>query len=90
MLALVFVFLPKSCPYRKSHYIYLGRKDYSISATNKHCVDRKHFGFKIRTSFSCIPLPVMRPEISVENFSVDSNAFFGQLEKGNMVTVWGN
>ena len=39
-------FLPTSCPYRESHYIYVGKKEYSISATNKHCVGRKHFGFK--------------------------------------------
>ena len=39
-------FLPTSCPYRESHYIYVGKKEYSISATNKHCVGRKYFGFK--------------------------------------------
>ena len=27
-------FLPTSCPYRESHYIYVGKKEYSISATN--------------------------------------------------------
>jgi hypothetical protein len=27
-------------------YFYVGKKEYSISATNKHCVGRKHFGFK--------------------------------------------
>ena len=39
-------FLPTSCPYRESYYIYVGKKEYSISATNKYCGGRKHFGFK--------------------------------------------
>ena len=39
-------FLPTSCRFAKVYYFYVGKKKYSISATNKHCVGRKHFGFK--------------------------------------------
>jgi hypothetical protein len=39
-------FLPTSCRFAKVCYFYVGKKEYSISATNKHCVGRKHFGFK--------------------------------------------
>jgi len=40
-------FLPTSCRFAKVSYFYVGKKEYSISATNKHCVSRKHFGFKV-------------------------------------------
>jgi len=39
-------FLPTSCPFGKFVYFYVGKKEYSISATNKYCVGRKYFGFK--------------------------------------------
>jgi hypothetical protein len=39
-------FLPKIGRFAKVCYFYVGKKEYSISATNKHCVGRKHFGFK--------------------------------------------
>jgi hypothetical protein len=39
-------FLPTSCRFAKISYFYVGKKEYSISATNKYCVGRKHFGFK--------------------------------------------
>jgi hypothetical protein len=39
-------FLPTSCRFAKVCYFYVGKKEYSISATNKYCVGRKHFGFK--------------------------------------------
>ena len=39
-------FLPTSCRFAKVLYFYVGKKECSISATNKHCVGRKHFGFK--------------------------------------------
>ena len=39
-------FLPTFCPFGKFVYFYVGKKEYSISATNKYCVGRKHFGFK--------------------------------------------
>ena len=39
-------FLPTSCRLAKVLYFYVGKKEYSISATNKCCVGRKHFGFK--------------------------------------------
>ena len=42
-------FLPTSCRFAKVSYFYVGKKEYSISATNKHCVGRKHFGFKSQT-----------------------------------------
>ena len=38
-------FLPTSCRFAKVSYFYVGKKEYSISATNKHGVGRKHFGF---------------------------------------------
>jgi hypothetical protein len=39
-------FLPTSCRFAKVLCFYVGKKEYSISATNKHCGGRKHFGFK--------------------------------------------
>ena len=39
-------FLPTIGRFAKVCYFYVGKKEYSISATNKHCVGRKHFGFK--------------------------------------------
>jgi hypothetical protein len=39
-------FLPTSCRFAKVSYFYAGKKEYSISATNKYCGGRKHFGFK--------------------------------------------
>ena len=39
-------FLPTIGRFAKVSYFYVGKKEYSISATNKHCVGRKHFGFK--------------------------------------------
>ena len=39
-------FLPTFCRFAKVSYFYVGKKEYSISATNKYCVGRKHFGFK--------------------------------------------
>ena len=38
-------FLPTSCRFAKVCYFYVGKKENNISATNKHCVGRKHFGF---------------------------------------------
>ena len=39
-------FLPTIGRFAKVLYFYVGKKENSISATNKHCVSRKHFGFK--------------------------------------------
>ena len=39
-------FLPTIGRFAKVCYFYVGKKEYSISATNKYCVGRKHFGFK--------------------------------------------
>jgi hypothetical protein len=39
-------FSPTSCRFAKVSYFYVGKKEYSISATNKYCGGRKHFGFK--------------------------------------------
>jgi len=39
-------FLPTIGRFAKVCYFCVGKKEYSISATNKHCVGRKHFGFK--------------------------------------------
>ena len=54
----------------------------------------KRFGrrvFQNRTSSSCKTLPVMHPEISVENYSVHNNVFIQdnleQLEQGFIETV---
>ena len=39
-------FLPTIGRFAKVSYFYVGKKGGNISATNKHCVGRKHFGFK--------------------------------------------
>jgi len=39
-------FLPTIGRFAKFSYFYVCKKEYSISATNKYCVGRKHFGFK--------------------------------------------
>ena len=73
-------FLPTICRFAKVSYFYVGKKEYSISATNKHCVGRKYFGFK-----AALILAPKRYAVMVDNRKMTKNLKRQNNERRNFI-----